>query len=207
MALGLPTDQRSQIMALVAVVALVGGYFFYTKYHVPTRAAVVANESELDSLQAIIDHARNLVASGEAAALDRRVEQFQATLAVLRRLVPDQQEVAALIDDVSNRAKVRGVELVGLDPLTPESGQPFDIHRVRFHVYGHYDQIGEFLTDIASLERIIVPEELALRPASQQAARQLADTSGALLEALFAVRTFVKSAATAPAAGGGGAQP
>ncbi len=28
MALGLPTDQRGQIMALLALVALAGGYFF-----------------------------------------------------------------------------------------------------------------------------------------------------------------------------------
>jgi len=30
MALGLPTDQRGQIMALLALVALAGGYFFCT---------------------------------------------------------------------------------------------------------------------------------------------------------------------------------
>lgn len=207
MAFGLPTDQRSQIMALVALVALVGGYFFYSKYHVPTRAAIVANDAELDSLQAIIDQAKALVSQGTAAELDRRVEEYQATLAVLRRLVPDQQEVPALIDDVSNRAKVRGIEIGRLQPLAPEPGDPFDIHRIQVNVYGHYDQIGEFLADVASLERIIVPEQLTLRPATPQAARLLADTAGAMLEASFGLRTFVKSAAAQQVAGASGAQP
>jgi Tfp pilus assembly protein PilO len=65
----------------------------------------------------------------------------------------------------------------------------FDIYRYRFQVYGHYDQIGEFLADVASLSRIMVPQDLVLRPASQQTQKLVGDTLGALLEASFDLRT------------------
>jgi type IV pilus assembly protein PilO len=70
---------------------------------------------------------------------------------------------------------------------------PFDTYKYNMSVIGHYDQIGEFLADVASLQRIIVPYDLSVAPANTNAAKALGDTTGALLEAKFQVRTFVKS--------------
>ena len=64
-------------------------------------------------------------------------------------------------------------------------------------VMGHYDQIGEFLGDIASLQRIIVPVDLTIAPANAASAKALGDSSGAMLEAKFQIRTYVKSASAA----------
>src|SRR2546425_308216 len=65
-------------------------------------------------------------------------------------------------------------------------------------INGHYDQVGEYLADIASLPRIIVPQDVALSAASPAAQKLLGDTAGALLLAEFSIRTFVKSAAPPP---------
>jgi type IV pilus assembly protein PilO len=117
----------------------------------------------------------------------------------MRRLVPDANEIPSLIDDMSTKAKVRGVTLDKFDPLTPEPGAPFDTYRYRLAVFGHYDQIGEFLADIASLPRIVVPQELLLEPATSTAQKMLGDTLGSLLMAEFSIRTFVKSFGPGPA--------
>src|SRR5206468_10635859 len=50
-----------------------------------------------------------------------------------------------------------------------------------------------------SLPRIVVPQEVILKPAQQQAQKVLSDTVGALLEAQFSIRTFVKAAPPPPA--------
>jgi Tfp pilus assembly protein PilO len=60
-------------------------------------------------------------------------------------------------------------------------------------VIGRYDEIGRFLADVASLQRIIVPYDLSLDQANMTSAKALGDTTGSLLEAKFQVRTFVKS--------------
>src|SRR5207253_2514540 len=88
-----------------------------------------------------------------------------------------------------------------------EAGPPFDTYRYRLEIIGHYDQLGEFLSDIASLPRIIVPQDVVLKAAAGQAQKLLGDTLGALLEAQFGIRTFVKAAAPPPppAKKGGGA--
>ncbi len=193
MALGLPTDQRGQIMALLVLAAMAGGYAAWTYVIAPDRAKATAVVAETDSLQRIVDAAKADLAQGTVEDLRRKVAEYAANLELARRLVPERNEVPALIDDISTRSKIREVTVATIDPLAPLTGSPFDTHRFRLEVYGHYDAIGEFLSDIASLERIIVPTDLVLTGAPQAAQRMLGDTSGGLLAASFTMRTYVKS--------------
>jgi type IV pilus assembly protein PilO len=202
----LPTDQRSQIMMLLVLVAAAGGYFFWTKVQGPQSERLSAAHAEADSLQKIVEAAKVDLASGTVEDLRRKVEEYQGSLELMRRLVPDRNEVPTLIDDISTKAKVRGVTLGKIQPLAPEIGSPFDTYRYRLEVYGHYDQVGEYLADVASLPRIVVPQEVTLSMATPAVQKLLGDTAGALLLAEFTIRTFVKSSSPPPPAAAGGAR-
>jgi type IV pilus assembly protein PilO len=202
----LPTDQRSQIMMLLVLVAAAGGYFFWTKVQGPQSERLSAAHAEADSLQKIVEAAKVDLASGTVEDLRRKVEEYQGSLELMRRLVPDRNEVPTLIDDISTRAKVRGITLGKIQPLAPEIGSPFDTYRYRLEVYGHYDQVGEYLADVASLPRIVVPQEVTLSMATPAVQKLLGDTAGALLLAEFTIRTFVKSSSPPPPAAAGGAR-
>ena len=204
----LPTDQRNQVMLLVTLLAGVGGYGFWKYYYVPTSAQIETDKTEIDSLQTVLVKVKEDLARGTVDDLRRKVDAYRGMLVWMRRLVPDGNEVPTLIDDISTKAKVRGVTISKIDPLPVEPGQPFDTYRYRLEILGHYDELGEYLSDIASLPRIVVPENLSLKAASPAAQRLLSDTVGALLEADFAIRTFVKSTAPPPPAPGAkGARP
>ena len=70
-------------------------------------------------------------------------------------------EVNNLLDDVNARSRVRGVRVTGFQPVPPATGPaPFDTYSYQFVVVGHYHQVASFLTDIASLRRIMVPGEV-----------------------------------------------
>ncbi|PYP13856.1 MAG: hypothetical protein DMD52_15125 [Gemmatimonadetes bacterium] len=194
----LPTDRQSQYMLLITLVMVIAGYVFWTYWEQPTAAQISTSNAEIDSLQTIITKAKQDLASGTVEDLRRKVEQYQALLGVMRRLVPEKNEVPALIDDISTRSKVRGVTIGRFEPLAVDATAPFDTYRYRLEILGHFDQLGEFLSDIASLPRIVVPQDVILHPAQQQAQKVLGDTLGALLEAQFVIRTFVKSAAPPP---------
>src|SRR2546423_1855836 len=108
MALGIPTDQRGQIMALLVLVALAGGYFFWTKVHKPNSAKISAAHAEADSLERIVAAAKADLANGSIEDLRRRVEEYRGSLELMRRLVPERNEVPTLIGDMSTKGKVRG---------------------------------------------------------------------------------------------------
>jgi type IV pilus assembly protein PilO len=157
---------------------------------------VVAIRDTIARLEAATDSAKKELARGSVEDLRKRLETYRGSLALLRRLVPERNEVPNLLDDISSRGKIRGVTLSSVVPLPVEAGPaPFDTYKYNMAVIGRYDQIGQFLADVASLQRIIVPYDLTLDQASTTAAKALGDTTGALLEAKFQVRTFVKSSA------------
>ncbi|MGH7645769.1 MAG: type 4a pilus biogenesis protein PilO [Gemmatimonadales bacterium] len=203
MAFGLPSDQRSQTMFVLVVLALAGGYFFWSYVHAPVRTRMAEAREQIRTTDSIVRQAKAELAAGTVEGLRRKVDQYRAMVALLRRLVPERNEVAALIDDISNRAKVRGITIGTMTPLAIEVGTPFDTHRYRLDVYGRYDQIGEFFTDIASLPRIVVPYQVTLKSASSTTQRFVGDTLGSLLEVSFMIRTFVKTPAPATGQAGG----
>lgn len=158
------------------------------------RAAIAEMRDSLTAMQAETDSVKALVASGRVEELRMRVESYRNSLELLRRFVPEQSEVPDLIDAINTRAKIRGVQMASFNPDPVVSGPaPYDTYGYFVAVIGRYDQVGEFLTDIASLRRIIVPQDLRLAAAPASAGQVLGDTSRALLEARFNIRTFVKS--------------
>jgi type IV pilus assembly protein PilO len=197
------TSSQKATPLLVMLLAGLTGYIAYTGAVIETagmkglaarEARVVAMRDTIARLQASTDSAKRELARGSVEDLRQRLETYRGSLSLLRRLVPERNEVPNLLDDISSRGKIRGVTLAQVVPLPLEAGPvPFNTYKYNMSVIGRYDQIGQFLADVASLQRIIVPYDLTLNPANTTAAKALGDTSGALLEAKFQVRTFVKS--------------
>jgi len=197
----LDTPRSKSIAAILVTVLL--GYMIYTGEGLTTfglnglKASQDRAQSMKDSLALLIaetDSVKRDLARGSVEDLKQKTDAYRGTLENLRQLVPAGSEVPGLIDAITTRAKIRGVHLASLMPQPVEAGPPpFDTHRYRVSVIGRYDQVGEFLTDIANLRRIIVPLEVTLVAANAATARALGDTSKAMLEARFMMKTFVKS--------------
>ncbi len=189
--------------ALVLLLAGLAGYIGYTGAVLDQlgmsglaarKEQVIAIRDTIARLDAATDSAKKELAKGTVEDLRKRLDTYRGSLALLRRLVPERNEVPNLLDDISSRSRIRGVTLSQVVPLPVEAGPvPFDTYKYNMSVIGHYDQIGQFMADVASLQRIIVPYDVSVTAASKNAAKALGDTNGSLLEAKFQVRTFVKS--------------
>ena len=205
------TSQKAAPLLVVLLAGLVG-YITYTGAVIDNlgvsglsarKEQIVAIQDTIVRLQAATDSAKRELARGSVEDLRKRLETYRGSLSLLRRLVPERNEVPNLLDDISSRGKIRGVTLSQVVPLPVEPGPaPFDTYKYNMSVIGHYDQIGAFLADVASLQRIIVPYDLTVSATNNQAAKALGDTSGSLLEAKFQVRTFVKSSSSEGEASG-----
>ena len=197
------TSAQKATPLLVILLAGLTGYIAYTGTVIESAGMtglaareerVVAMRDTIAQLQASTDSAKRELARGTVEDLRNRLDTYRGSLALLRRLVPERNEVPNLLDDISSRSRIRGVTLSQVVPMPVEAGPvPFNTYKYNMSVIGRYDQIGQFLADVASLQRIIVPYDVTLDQANATAAKALGDTTGALLEAKFQVRTFVKS--------------
>ena len=187
---------------LLALIAVLVGYVGYTGDGISIlgveglKTRVVrasAMKDTLTTLQAKIDTAKRDLAKESLEDIKARVESYRTSLGVLRTLVPEQREVNNLLDDVSLKSKTRGLNISTFVPQPPQPGPaPFDTYSYQFSVIGRYHNIGKFVTDIASLRRIMVSTDLSVTAAQAGTARVLGDTT-AVLEAKFVLRTYVKA--------------
>jgi Tfp pilus assembly protein PilO len=195
----IPKDRRGQILLLLTIAAVTAGYVLWQGFSPIGVAGITANratrdtlQTQIDSIEARVRRAKADVQHGTVQALEERLALYRANLDLLRQLVPSSSEMPNLLDDITSRAKIRGATVAAFNPQPVESGSPFDTQKIRFTVTGLFDQVGEFLGDISSLPRIVVPYDVKL----QRASGPMADTarSRAMLSASFQIRTFVKPA-------------
>jgi type IV pilus assembly protein PilO len=196
------SNQKSTLLLTLFLAGLVG-YVGYTGTVIQmvglhgvaaSSARVVAVRDTIIRLEAATDSAKKELARGSVADVRKRLEAYRSSLSLLRRLVPERNEVPNLLDDISTRSKIRGVTLSQVVPQPVEAGPaPFETYTYNMSVIGRYDQIGQFLADVASLQRIIVPYGISIASANSSSAKALGDSTGSLLEASFKVRTYVKS--------------
>ena len=196
------SNEKATPLLALALAAIVG-YCAYTgsvielvglKGLAAGKERIVAVRDTIGRLEAATDSAKKELARGSVADVRKRLESYRSNLMLLRRLVPERNEVPNLLDDISTRSKIRGVTLSQVVPQPVEPGPaPFDTYTYNMSVIGKYDQIGQFMADVASLQRIIVPYNLSVAAANATSAKALGDSTGSLLEARFQIRTYVKS--------------
>jgi type IV pilus assembly protein PilO len=199
--MAISNEKATPLLALV--LAAIVGYCAYTgsvielvglKGLAAGKERIVAVRDTIGRLEAATDSAKKELARGSVADVRKRLESYRSNLMLLRRLVPERNEVPNLLDDISTRSKIRGVTLSQVVPQPVEAGPaPFDTYTYNMSVIGKYDQIGQFMADVASLQRIIVPYNLSVAAANTTSAKALGDSTGSLLEARFQIRTYVKS--------------
>jgi type IV pilus assembly protein PilO len=195
----LPQDRRGQLELVFTIVAVAAVYFMYSGTPVLNWAGITqlnhvrdSLTRQIDSLNNQVDNAKRVVRQGTVAQLERRLAEYRASLDMMRQLVPAGEEIPNLLDDITSRAKVRGARIDNFVPANLESGAPFDTKRARVLVTGQYDQIGEFLSDISSLPRIIVPYDIRISRMAGPTADTARVRAGTLLQASFQIRTYVK---------------
>jgi type IV pilus assembly protein PilO len=177
----LPTRQRDQILLIVIVLSLgaIGGYFMYMFGDKSQEIATL--ETHVAALQTMNDKVRKDITSGAFERARKEALRFERDLRVLDQLVPKTNEVPALLDQVSTAARRAGLELADVAPAGPQPGEEFDTYKYKLGVVGGYHEVAQFLTNIATLDRIVAPEKGEKRPRFGES----------LLDAKFDIQTYV----------------
>lgn len=196
---GLPTNQRDQLMLFVGILGILGAGAYWYLVYTPKSDELGTLRTQVERLDASNQRAKALLARGTVEELRAEAKLLQDNLDLMRTLIPAGNEVPALLDQIVGAARRTGLEQQSFVPGATVQGEVFDTYRYRMAFSGNYHQIGELLTAIGSLRRIIAPVNLSLTP-STAARADNAPAGEQLLSANFDIQTYVLRAA-APAGG------
>jgi type IV pilus assembly protein PilO len=198
----LPTSQRDQKMLLLCVAALALGGAYWYLYWSPANTELDGVQARVESLRTLNQTAKAELAQGKTAQLRAETEQYAQDLDVMRELVPTANEVPVLLEQVSTAARRVGLDIADVQPLPQLNGDQYDAYKYRMSVRGTYQEIGDFLTNVGTLQRIVAPINVTLNPTNDT--RKIKAPRQQALDARFEIETYV--ARTAPAAKAGPAK-
>jgi type IV pilus assembly protein PilO len=186
----LDPQQRKQLMFGALFLALLA-FGFYDRIYTPRKAQIVALETRLETLRTVNTRSR-AITRGAEGAMDEQLALYRQQLELAEGLIPSDEELPNLLDAISAEAQRTGVELTLIQPVGATEEQYYTRRVYDMAVTGGYHQIGEFLTRVASLPRIVTPTNLTVAPATQASdAPPARPGAPAALEARFSVETYV----------------
>ena len=192
---GMPTNQRDQIMLFVGVLGILGAGAYWNWVYSPKSEQITETRTHVEALDASNQRAKSIMARGSVEQLQAESKRLQANLDLMRTLIPTGNEVPSLLDQILGAARRTGLEFSNFAPTATVQGESFDTYRFKMSMQGSYHQIGELLTAIGSLRRIIVPVNVSLTGSTSAEARRNRPEER-ILTANFDIQTYVVRTST-----------
>lgn len=194
----LPQDPKDQqrLLGIVLPIALTVLFYFYI--YEPRSAGLEELGLRIEAMET-----QNEIARARTENLDKTRESLlraERRLAALERLVPTGAEVPEIYEAIASESEALDLDLRNVIPVEAErdTSEYFLRQNWEMEVEGSYHAIGEFLTRVASFDRIIRPQVQEIRPAAG------AGAGGPSVTAYFQLETFVLPEAPPASATAGG---
>jgi type IV pilus assembly protein PilO len=192
MAIGANMTKREQSLAGIgfAAVLLLGAYWYFL--YKPKAQELAATQAHVDSLDRKNQQAKADLAQGSLQKLRAQSAEYEQSLRVMRQLVPRSNEVPALLEDISTAARRVGLDLATVEPMPVLPGEQFDTYRYKLAVIGGYHPVGQFLSNVGSLNRIIAPVTMTIKvhPVADKTKARV-KKGESLIDTEFQVQTYV----------------
>jgi type IV pilus assembly protein PilO len=174
----------------IAFVLLLGAYWYFL--YKPKSKEMAVAQAHVDSLDKKNQQAKADIAQGSLQKLKAQTAEYDQSLKVMRQLVPRSNEVPALLEDISTAARRVGLDLATVEPMPVLPGEQFDTYRYKLAVIGGFHPVGQFLSNVGSLNRIIAPVTMAIKlhPIADKTKAHV-KKGESLIDTEFQVQTYV----------------
>ncbi len=159
-------------MAVVAVVCAAIGYATFHYDINPQLEALEKVEKEEVTLKETFEFKQKKAANLQA--LKEQLAEMKQSFGDMIRQLPDKTEVAGLIVDISQTGLAAGLEFKLFKPGAEKPAEFYSELPISITVIGDYHQLGEFVSGIAALPRIVTTHDISIKKSGK-------DGTGALI--------------------------
>lgn len=145
------------LIAIVFVAILIGAYYYDTS---DQRVALASEESKENELKDVFERKQRKAANLDA--LKEQMKEMQQSFGDMLRQLPNKTEVAGLIVDISQTGLSAGLEFDLFQPQREQQAEFYSELPINIRVRGNYHQLGEFVSGIAALPRIVTTHNIRI---------------------------------------------
>lgn len=157
-----PLYARVGAAVLLGIAILGGGTYVLIK---PLREELIAEEAKEGDLRKKFENNQR-----KAAALDLYKEQLaemERNFGAMLKQLPSKSEVANLLNDISQTRVASSLEEELFQPVGEVPKEFYAEIPNRIVVTGNYHEMGNFVSSVAALPRIVTIDEVDIRPAGK----------------------------------------
>lgn len=155
----LPGAVKAILLAIVFIAVLAAGYYFHTKN---LLTQLESEEQKEVQLRQKFETEQRKVANLEE--LKKQLEEMRRSFGAMLRQLPSKTEIPNLIVDISQTGLSAGLEIELFRPEN-EIRQGFYAEKpIQLRVVGSYHQMGNFVSGVAALPRIVTLHNISIQP-------------------------------------------
>lgn len=148
------------IMIILLCAMILGGFYYYV---------IIDQKKSLAKVEAeeLVLKNQFKIKAALASNVEPYREQMKEIAVILEGLVnklPTKRELASLLDDISFIGSNNGLQFKSINWGVKKQGKLAEEVPISIQVEGTYAQLGKFSADIAALPRIVILENLNLKP-------------------------------------------
>ncbi|WP_415895559.1 type 4a pilus biogenesis protein PilO [Neptuniibacter sp. PT34_22] len=154
-----PVGVKAVSYLLVIALIIAGGVHFYILDKQDGLKKVVAKEEGLKK-----QYETKALQVANLDALRKQMKDVEGRFKELLKQLPTEKEVPGLLDDITNLGTAAGLD-IGSIALASEKRRDFYSELpIKISVAGSYHQIGQFVSGVAGLSRIVTMHDYSIRP-------------------------------------------
>lgn len=176
-----PFPIKLAAVVLLSVLTAVGIVYYDTLGQLDTLD--LAEKKELDLKLSFENRQRKAVSLQD---YKDQLTQIEAELEEMIRQMPTEEEVASLLVDISQTGLASGLEFKLFKPSPPVRKDFYSELPISIQVEGKYEELGLFVSGLASLPRIVTVHDVNILPK----AKDSKDTKGAQMVMSATVKTY-----------------
>lgn len=156
-----PLPMRVIVLVVLFVAIQVGGYVLLISDQRDQYAQLQDKETKLKS-----EFESKALEAANLDVYKKQQDDMQKSFGTMLRQLPGQTEIPSLLQDISQAAQVDGLKE---DLFRPGNEAPKDFYAekpIDLTLEGGYHEFGKFVSDVATLPRIVTLHNINIRPAN-----------------------------------------
>ncbi|MFL3655299.1 MAG: type 4a pilus biogenesis protein PilO [Halioglobus sp.] len=159
-----PLPVKMLIWALLLVLVVAAGYYYHVEDLQLALATAEAKEIDLKK-----DFETKAFQAANLNAYRQQMVEMEESFGALVSQLPSDTEVPGLLEDITNKGLLNGMEIAGIDLQAEQESEFYVELPIEIVASGSYHDLGAFISSMAALPRIVTLHDFQISSSSDNA--------------------------------------